>query len=280
LKFLKRALIAILIGFLVLCLAFAGGWIFSVTFQERILIGLSLTGEPHAQYIAAEQLRDYPSRASVIALIFQLNRLDREEEFEKKTAYLTLNSICLLTGHSFGSWFEKHDNGFSSGSLSDKQWSTVMTNVNLWSLQTFGADALGAMAGLLPNLEELKEGMDKESEDGMGTMTITIDGEEVTQEELEERMKELTPEEREQIEELQKAFGEGMEEMAREMQRQFDGSPYQTEPPEGITISSDADNIPNNQLESSANHEIDSESDRPNDNPDDETESPWTDDGD
>jgi hypothetical protein len=91
-----------------------------------------------------------------------------QKEFEaslprkRKLSNKGMESLCLLTGHAFGTYFEKTKSGYSWGGLAPKDWPEVLTELNTWALRTFGVEALHAAGAVLVgesflNSEDLKD---------------------------------------------------------------------------------------------------------------------------
>ena len=58
-----------------------------------------------------------------------------------------MRSICLLTGHTFGTDFEKQNYGHSWSTIEYDDWGPVLNELNVWAANTFGADALDTDGG-------------------------------------------------------------------------------------------------------------------------------------
>ena len=70
---------------------------------------------------------------------------EEEREREAKVAERGLLSLCNLTGHDFGTYYEKTGTGYSWGSLSDERWARALGQLNGWAFETFAVDALGGI---------------------------------------------------------------------------------------------------------------------------------------
>jgi hypothetical protein len=73
--------------------------------------------------------------------------LEKERKKEAKLAEEAVRSLCFLTGHTFGTYFEKTQWGHSWGSLDDERWSQVLPSVNSWAFSTFGSGVVGVLGG-------------------------------------------------------------------------------------------------------------------------------------
>jgi hypothetical protein len=59
-------------------------------------------------------------------------------------------TLCLLTGQSFGTYFELEKYGYSWGSLSEDKWPTVLRQIDAWALQTLGGVELPLLGSGMP----------------------------------------------------------------------------------------------------------------------------------
>jgi hypothetical protein len=70
---------------------------------------------------------------------------EEEREKDAKVAERGLLSLCVLTGHDFGTYYEKTGTGYSWGSLSDERWGRALGRLNGWAFETFAVDAIGGV---------------------------------------------------------------------------------------------------------------------------------------
>jgi hypothetical protein len=70
---------------------------------------------------------------------------EEEREKDAKVADRGLLSLCILTGHDFGTHYEKTGSGYSWGSLSDERWARALGRLNGWAFETFAVDAIGGI---------------------------------------------------------------------------------------------------------------------------------------
>ena len=76
----------------------------------------------------------------------KLELAQEERERDAKLAERAFLSLCVLTGHSFGTHYEETRGGFSWGSLSDSRWQLARNQLNAWAFETFGAESVGRLA--------------------------------------------------------------------------------------------------------------------------------------
>jgi len=143
-----------------------GAWmtVFKLTpiVTEKLLIVALFSKVPPVQRVAIKVLQDYPTKHVAIALVafINLKNLQEVEDPKKpwtpeekaqkrqqrlrdlKLAERATESLCLLTGQSFGTYFTLEKYGYSWGSLSEDKWPTVLWQVDTWALQAFATGEL------------------------------------------------------------------------------------------------------------------------------------------
>jgi len=137
---------------------------------EKLLIAALFSKVPPVQRVAIKALRDYPTKHAAVALVVFINlknlqempdpkkpetpeekaRRRQQRVRDLKLAERATETLCLLTGYSFGTYFKREPYGHSWGSLSEDKWPTVLGQINTWALQTFGAGELPLLNPGLP----------------------------------------------------------------------------------------------------------------------------------
>ncbi|MBI3086054.1 MAG: zinc-ribbon domain-containing protein [candidate division NC10 bacterium] len=149
---------------------------------EKLLIAALFSRVPPVQRVAIKALRDHPTKHAAIALVafINLKNLQQVEDpkkpwtpeekarrRERRVRDLALaeratETLCLLTGQSFGTYFKREPYGYSWGSLREDKWPTVLQQVDAWVLQTFGTGDLPlfnlGLPGALPQPAETAGG--------------------------------------------------------------------------------------------------------------------------
>jgi len=150
-------------------LVLGAGWIYvfklSPIIAEKVLIVALFSKMPPIQRVAIKALRDYPTKHAALALVVFINVKNLQEVPDPKTpeppeekarrrqqrardlelAERATETLCLLTGHSFGTYFKREPYGHSWGSLSEDRWPTVLRSIDFWALGTFGPGALSLL---------------------------------------------------------------------------------------------------------------------------------------
>jgi hypothetical protein len=161
----------IIVGVLCGLMLLGGAWmhVFKLTpiVAEKLLIAALFSKVPPVQRVAIQALRDYPTRHAAIALVLFINLKNLqemedpkrpwtpEEKAQKRQQHLrdlklaerATETLCLLTGQSFGTYFKLEKYGHSWGSLSEDKWPTVLWNVDTWAVQAFGRGNLPILPG-------------------------------------------------------------------------------------------------------------------------------------
>jgi hypothetical protein len=139
-------------------------YVFKVTpvVAEKMLVAALFSRVPPVQQVAIKALRDYPTRHAAIALVAFINLKNLQEPEDPKRPWTpeekakkrqqrirdlklaerATETLCLLTGQSFGTYFKLEQYGHSWGSLSEDKWPTVLWQMDTWALQAFGAGEL------------------------------------------------------------------------------------------------------------------------------------------
>jgi hypothetical protein len=171
------------------CVAVAAGaaWmsVFKLTpiVKEKLLIAALFSRVPPVQRVAIRALRDYPTKHTAVALVLFINLKNLQvvpdprhpETPEQKARRLAARArdlklaeratetLCLLTGQSFGTYFQLERYGHSWGSLSEERWPRVLRQIDGWAVQTLGgAPAPAFGVGTLGDLPQPREALDRE----------------------------------------------------------------------------------------------------------------------
>jgi hypothetical protein len=137
---------------------------------EKVLIVGLFSRVPLVQQMAIKGLREYPTKHAAIALVAFINLKNLQEvedpkkprtpkETERRQqqrlrdlelAERATETLCLLTGQSFGTYFKPGNYGHSWGSLSEDEWPTVLWQIDTWAVATFGPGNLPPLSFGLP----------------------------------------------------------------------------------------------------------------------------------
>lgn len=124
---------------------------------EKVLIVALFSRVPPVQRAAIRALRSHPTKHAALALVAFINLKnlqqvpdpkkpesteDRAARKERRLRDLALaeratETLCLLSGQSFGTYFKVERYGHSWGSLSEDKWPGVLLSVDRWALETF-----------------------------------------------------------------------------------------------------------------------------------------------
>ena len=135
---------------------------------EKLLIVALFSRVPPVQRVAIRALRDYPTKHAAIALVAFINFKnlqevpdpkkpdtpeDKARKREQRVRDLRLaeraaETLCLLTGQSFGTYFKLEPYGYSWGSLSEEKWPSVLFQMDAWAVQTLGPRGFPPLPGL------------------------------------------------------------------------------------------------------------------------------------
>lgn len=143
-------------------------WRWDVTFREGVWLACLVSRQEVLQRVALRELRDHPTRRTAIALVLftdlkQLRPKDPDEAARAKydrgleLAEEAVESLCVITGEAFGTWYKEEAGGHSWGSPLGDRWPRVLGAINGWALATFGTEEAGELAqfaGLWPVLPE------------------------------------------------------------------------------------------------------------------------------
>jgi hypothetical protein len=146
-------------------------YVFKLTpiIAEKLLIAALFSKVPSVQRVAIQALRDYPTRHTAIALVLFINLKNLQEMEDPKKPWTpeeearkhqqrlrdlmlaerAVETLCLLTGQSFGTYFKLEKYGYSWGSLGEDKWPTVLWNIDTWAVQTFATGELPMLPGFL-----------------------------------------------------------------------------------------------------------------------------------
>ncbi len=134
---------------------------------EKLLIAALYSKVPPVQRVAIQALRNYPTKHSAIALIVFINLKNLQEMEDPKKPWTpeekerrrqqrirdlqlaerATETLCLLTGQSFGTYFKLEKYGHSWGSLGEDKWPTVLWQIDTWAVHTFATGDLPMLPG-------------------------------------------------------------------------------------------------------------------------------------
>ena len=161
---------AVLSGLMLL----VGAWmyVFKITpiLTEKVLIAALFSRVPLVQQMAIKALQDYPTKHVAIALVAFINLKNMQEVEDPKRPWApeerdrrrlhrlrdlrlaerATETLCLLTGQSFGTYFKLEQYGHSWGSLSEDKWPTVLWEIDTWALRAFGPGDLPHLSRAVP----------------------------------------------------------------------------------------------------------------------------------
>ena len=101
-----------------------------IAVEKFWLAGLSF-GTTRLQEEAAFRLRNYPTRAAAAALVAFIHAKSRAGDL--KPAARATETLCILTGRSFGTAFKEHARGHFWSAPHDAQWPEVLRQIDLWA---------------------------------------------------------------------------------------------------------------------------------------------------
>jgi len=125
---------------------------------EKFWIAGLISNIAPMQEAAIRGLRDHPTRQAAVSLVIFINiknlhrgpdpgRTETAEEKNKrlaarardlKLAERATETLCLLSGRSFGTDFRKDQRGHFRGSLAEDRWAEVLGEINLWAARALG----------------------------------------------------------------------------------------------------------------------------------------------
>lgn len=168
----RRKVLAVVAAVVCGVLVLGGAWmyVFKLTpiVAEKLLIAALFSKVPPVQRMAIKTLRDYPTKHAAIALVVFINvkNLQEVEDPKKpwtpeekaqrrqqrirdlKLAERATETLCLLTGQSFGTYFKLEKYGYSWGSLSEDKWPGVLWQIDSWATQIFATGDLPMAPGV------------------------------------------------------------------------------------------------------------------------------------
>jgi hypothetical protein len=100
------------------------------------LAGLRFGVSP-LQEEATFRLRNYPTRSTAAGLVAYIHARSRAGDV--KLAARATETLCILSGRSFGTTFTEHARGHFWRSPEDAQWPEVLKQIDLWSERALGA---------------------------------------------------------------------------------------------------------------------------------------------
>lgn len=171
-QFIRRAVFFLGIGAVLAGTVLGAAWKLSPSLREKALIAGVFCGVKPVQESAIGALREYPTKTVALALIAFINAKNlqrapsekdtpeqRQARLRKRQADLALaeralETLCLLSGESFGTHFELTSSGHSWGSLDEERWGTALAQANLWAMNKFAGNALAAFGASLPAAPE------------------------------------------------------------------------------------------------------------------------------
>jgi hypothetical protein len=126
--------------------------------KEKLWIAALYSRIPPVQKVAIRALRSYPTKHAATSLVLFINLKNlqyvpdpkKPETPEEKARRLAVRkrdlklaeqaaeTLCLLTGQSFGTYFALERYGHSWGSLSEEKWPAVLRQIDGWALQALG----------------------------------------------------------------------------------------------------------------------------------------------
>ena len=104
---------------------------------EKFWIAGLQFGVTPLQEEATLRLRNYPTRAAALALVAYIDAKARAGDL--KLACRAGETLCLLTGRSFGTAFGEHARGHTWSPPDAGQWPEVLAQIEQWSDRTLGA---------------------------------------------------------------------------------------------------------------------------------------------
>ena len=96
-----------------------------------------ISGLTPLQEQAAFRLRNYPTRGTAAALVVYINARARAGDFQ--LASRAAETLCVLSGRSFGTSFTEHAKGHFWRSPEQSQWPDVLAEINQWAERALGA---------------------------------------------------------------------------------------------------------------------------------------------
>ena len=133
----RRFLIVGCLGAPLLALACAvAAFLLSATVRELTFITLLAAPSRSLRAGAANALREYPSEATIAALVATVNAVDRTRD--ETVAHNALRSLCIVSDHDFGCHYARTPSGWTFGFPVEREWPEVVARVNAWALERAG----------------------------------------------------------------------------------------------------------------------------------------------
>ena len=104
---------------------------------EKFWIAGLRFGVTPLQEEATFRLRNYPTRGAALALVAHINAAVRAGDL--KLAARATETLCILTGRSFGTAFKEHARSHFWSNPEGGQWPGVLEQMNHWAERTLGA---------------------------------------------------------------------------------------------------------------------------------------------
>ncbi|MGH8674421.1 MAG: hypothetical protein ACREVG_08940 [Burkholderiales bacterium] len=94
------------------------------------------SGVASLQEDAILRLRQHPTRSVAVSLVSFIDAKSRTGD--AKSAARATETLCILSGRSFGTAFAEHARGHSWTAPQDAQWPEVLAQIDLWATGTLG----------------------------------------------------------------------------------------------------------------------------------------------
>ena len=98
---------------------------------EKFWLGGLRFGTASLQEEATFRLRKYPTRDTATALVAFIHAMGRAGDL--KLAARATETLCILTGRSFGTPFSEHARGHFWSAPQDAHWPEVLRQIDLWA---------------------------------------------------------------------------------------------------------------------------------------------------
>ena len=104
---------------------------------EKFWIAALRLGVTPLQEEAIFRLRNHPTPGTAVALVAYVR--DRSRIAELQLAARATETLCILSGRSFGTEFREQGRSHSWRAPGAQQWPEVLAQIEQWSEQSFGA---------------------------------------------------------------------------------------------------------------------------------------------
>ena len=104
---------------------------------EKLWIAALSSGVTPLQEQAVFRLRNYPTRGAAVALVAHIRAGSRSGDF--KRAARAIETLCILSGRSFGATFVQHSRTHSCGLPAESEVPDVLAQIDHWAERAFGA---------------------------------------------------------------------------------------------------------------------------------------------